>query len=671
MESMTIKFCLRVAALLFSFASVLAQGQNLISCDTNSPDAFGYRCNEFGLQDQCSTFAMFYTNSYFSSLSNLSFYLGVDRKAVSEASGLSTITEYLQKYEPLLIPVECRCNNGIFEGSLRKTTIKGESFYGIAESLEGLTTCKAIQGKNPSLSPWGLPDKVQLLIPVRCSCPSQSELNQGTKLVLSCPVNEGDTVSSLASAFNITIEAILSSNNRTGTFRSERLGPFSTLLIPLNSRPILTPFSNPREPNSGFPSANTTMTNPSNHHSRRSKLRLIGIYTALSSIVVGLSAAAFAVILISRLRKKNPDFCKSGDVELQHLSIRTRSEIKTISEDSLDRFDTQTIDTTPHKMVVETYAIDELKKATEDFSSSNLIEGTVFHGRLNGKNLAIKRTETEMISKIKFELFQEAYYQHPSIIRLFGTCMVDGPDSFLVFEYAKNGTLKDWIHGGLAMKSQFIASCYCFLTWNQRLRICLDVAMSLQFMHHTMNPSYVHRNVKARNIFLDEEFNAKIGNFGMARCTEDDPRDMKYPSSTCSVSQNRGYLAPEYLQHGTISSSTDIFAYGVVLLEVLSGQAPILRDENKGEGTILLSDKIKSILRFDDHEELRKWMDTALGEDYSFDMAVTLAYLARSCVEEDPSRRPKAGEIVEKLSKLIKDLSGREHNLNRVSSSKI
>ncbi|KAF5206546.1 Lysm receptor kinase [Thalictrum thalictroides] len=648
--------------LFFVFVPVFNQGQNLLSCDTNSPDALGYRCN--GLQDQCGTFAMFHINSNFSSLSNLTLYMGLDKKLVSEASGFSTNTEFLPINQPLLIPIDCRCNKGgFFEALLTKTTIKGESFYGIAELLEGLTTCKAIQGKNPSLSPWGLQEMVRLLIPLRCACPSQTELKQGQKFLVSYPINEGDTVSDLASEFHTSIDAMLFSNNKSVSFTPERLESLSTILIPFNSKPVLTSFSDPREPKTGMPS-----TSSSEHHSRRSKLRKVGLYIALSSIIVGVCTVVFVVIWVYRLKNKKPVFYKSDDVELQHLRVRTRSEIKTMSEDSLDRFDTQAMDTTtPHKLVVETYTVEDLKKATEDFNSSNLIEGSVYHGRLNGKNLAIKRIHTETISKIEFELFQEAYHSHPSFSRLLGTCLIDGPDSYLVFEYAKNGSLKDWIHGGLAMKSQFIASCYCFLSWNQRLKICLDVARSLEYMHHIMNPGYVHRNIKSRNIFLDDDFNANVGNFGMARCNEDKVRDAK-TLPVHSLSWNRGYLAPEYLQNGTISSGIDIFSYGVVLLEVLSGQPPIIRDDKKGEGIVLLSDKFKS-MRFDDFEVLRDWMDTALGDAYSFDMAVTLAYLARSCVEEEPSCRPSSREIVEKLSKMVKELSG-EQSISRTSSSK-
>ncbi|KAL5717641.1 hypothetical protein ACHQM5_010621 [Ranunculus cassubicifolius] len=648
-------------ALFFSFLSVFVQGQNLLSCETNSPDAFGYSCKDHALQTQCNTYAMLYTNSHFSSLSNLSLYLGLDRKVILEASGISTSTEFLPRDQPLLIPIHCKCSEDFFGASLTKTTVKGDSFYGISESLEGLTTCKAIQEKNPGTSPWGLADKMQLLIPLRCSCPSESELKKGTKFLISYPINEGDAVSNLASQFNITIEAIVSANERVGTFKSEEIEPYSTLLIPLTSKPLLTPFSNPREPSSGiYGNTSLPISSPSHHHSRTIRLWKIGVSIAVGSIVVAVCVAAFAVILVSRLRKTNPNFCKSDDVELQHLSIRTRSEIKTISESSFGAFDVQALETTPHKMAVESYTIDELKKATEEFNSSNFIEGTTFHGRLSGKNLAIKRTKTEAISKIEFELFQEAYQQNPSIIHLLGTCLVDGPDSFLVFEYAKNGSLKDWLHGGLAMKSQFIASCYCFLTWNQRIKICLDIAVALEYMHHIMIPSYVHRDIKSRNIFLDEEFNAKIGNFGMGRCIEDNKED--------SASWDRGYLAPECLKQGAVSSSADIFAYGVILLEVLSGQPPIVREDKKGEEIVLLSDKFKSILRSDDCRELKEFMDSALGDAYSFDMAVALAYLARSCVLKDPSCRPKAGHIVEKLTKLNKELSG-EQSLSRASSS--
>ncbi|KAI8029725.1 Protein LYK2 [Camellia lanceoleosa] len=651
MATMLTKCQLR-ALIFFFWATVSAAiGNDLLSCDTLSPD---YHCNGNGSPNQCSTFAILRTNSYYSSLSNLSSYLGINRFVLAQANGFSADAEFLPQNQPLLIPIDCKCNGAFFQAVLVKISIRGDSFYSIAESLEGLTTCKAIRVQNPSVSPWDLGDKVQLLIPIKCACPSSSELGQQTKLLISYPVSRGDTISNLALKFNVTPVNILSANNRSGkSFKPERLVPVSTLLIPLKTKPVFGLFVKPQEPNLGFPSTTVPRINP---HKRKSKISLLG--DSMES--KGESEEEYG------------DSMQDGRFGASTTQPKhTNHSEKKVSFDqgSQDTLDGQIIDATPHKMVLETYTIEELKKATEDFNSNNLIEESVFHGRLKGKNLAIKREKTEIVSKIEFGLFQDATHHHPNIIRLIGTCSTDGPDSFLAFEYAKNGSLKDWLHGGLAMKSQFIASCYCFLNWNQRLKICLDIATALQYMHQIMIPSYVHRNIKSKNVFLDEEFNAKIGNFGMARCVEDGVDD-KASCSSDPGSWSKGYLAPECIQQGTTSLSSDVFAYGVVLLEVLSGKTPIIRDDVKGKGSVWLSEKIKLILESENAEELREWMDNTLGDNYSFDAAVTLANLARACVEDDPGLRPSAGEIVEKLSRLVEELPQGEQFSICESSSK-
>ena len=670
---MIITFHMR-ALVCFLWLFVPSLGKDLLSCETTSPDASGYHCIENVSHSQCGTIALILTNSYYSSVSNLTFYLGLNRSVIAEANGFSAETEFLSQDQPLLIPIDCKCKDGYFYAELTKTTIKGESFYGIAQSLEGLTTCKAIQDRNPGVSPWNLDDKARLLIPLRCACPfSSSVVGTEPKLLLSYPVSEGDTISNLASKFNVTIEAIISANNVSSEgFRPQSLTPFTSLLIPINGNPILAPLAKPKEPtNPGFPATSITVISPH----KKSKMWRTELYIGLGGVALVVFIAFAAAFFLIRLKhkKEGENSGKELDMELQHLnlSVRTTSDKKVSFEGSQDVLDGKIIEaTTPRKMLLETYTIEDIRKATEDFNSSNHIEGSVFHGRLNGKNMAIKRTKTEMVSKIDLGLFHDALHHHPNILRLLGTSMLEGPESFLVFEYAKNGSLKDWLHGGLAIKNQFIASCYCFLTWSQRLRICLDVASALQYMHHVMNPSYVHRNIKSRNIFLDEEFGAKVGNFGMAGCVENDTEDPRF-YSTNPVYWSFGYLAPEYVHQGIISPSIDIFAYGVVLLEVLSGQTPISRHNDKGEGSVWLTDKIRSILMSENVNELREWIDSALGENYSFDAAVTVANIARACVEEESSLRPSAREIVEKLSRLVEELpEGEHHMLMSESSSK-
>ncbi|TYH19757.1 hypothetical protein ES288_A05G377700v1 [Gossypium darwinii] len=616
-----------IALVLLIWLLVSPLGQNLLSCNVTSPDALGYRCGINGSEDQCGTFVVLRATSYYSSLSNLSFYLGFNRVAIAEANGFSAQTEFLPRDQPLLLPIDCKCNNGLFHADLTKTTIKGESFY----------------DKNPGVSPWGLGDKVRLVVPLRCACPSPSEVALKARLLLSYPVSPGDTISNLAAAFNTTSETIISANNRSlETFEPESLATFTSLLIPLNGEPL-----------PHFPETSIPIINP---QKKKPRIWKVGVYIAVSGVVIGTIIAVAATFLVIRLKrkKKKQNLSKDDDLELQQLSlsVRTASEKKVSFAGSQDAGDGRLIDSvTPRKALLELYTIEELRKATEDFNPSTQIEGSVYHGHLNGKSMAIRRTKTENISKVKTRFFTDATHHHPNIIRLLGTCVTEGSHSFWFFEYAKNGSLKDWLHGGLAMKNQFIASCYCFLTWKQRLKII-------------MNPSYVHRNIKSRSIFLDEDLNAKIGNFGMARCVED---DTKYPDlSTNPSSWSLGYLAPEYLHQGVISPGIDIFAYGIVLLEILSGQTPISRPDKKGGGNVWLSEKIKAILQSesaDEFVELRAWMDSALGENYSFDMAVTLANLARACTEEDPCLRPSAGEIVDRLSRSVEEPTEGEHTL--------
>lgn len=671
MAAQIIELLFKVLLLFMCFFVSTILGQTLLNCETSSPDAFGYPCNEYKSLKRCGTFVILRTNSYFSSLLNLSFYLNINRFVIAQANGFSAETEFLHKDQPLLIPIECKCNGGLFHSELTKTTVKGESFYEIAQSFEGLTTSKAIKERNPGVSPFHIEDKVTISIPLHCACPS-FEGGSPSKLLLTYPVKQGDKISSLASQFNITEEAIVSANIISiRSLRREVLIPLTSILIPLNREPILGPLAKSSELNLHFPTKNIPVISP---HRKRKKMRKIGLYIAISGIIIGVSIAIVAAFMVIQLKKKKQIPLKGGvqDLELQQLSlsVRTTSDKKVSFEGSQDPFDqSQVINTTPRNLLVENYNVDELRKATEDFNSSNHIEGSVYHGRLNGKNLAIIRIKPNMISKIDFALLHDAaVHHHPNIISLLGTCLTEGLDSFLVFEYARNGSLKDWLHGVLAIKNQFIASCYCFLTWNQRLKICLDVAMALKHMHHKMEPSYIHRHIKSRNIFLDEEFNAKIGSFGLARCAEDDIEGPLYSSNP--TTWGLGYLAPEFVHQGVISASLDIFAYGVVLLEILSGKTPISRPDEKGGGSVWLSEKIRCLLKSENADELKEWMDNALGDNYSFDSAVTLVNLARVCTEEDPSLRPNAEEIVEKMSRMVEESNEGEQSLTSESSSK-
>ncbi|KAL9162898.1 hypothetical protein ABFS82_06G007900 [Erythranthe guttata] len=632
------------AFVIFVHALVLSVlGNKFHGCQTKSSQGY-YICNGI-FRGSCSTYAVLRANSdTYSSLSNLSSLLNISPSVIAQANGgfsLAGPTAVVFSIgQPILIPINCNCNannnGGFFEAQVTRTTVEGESFDGIARSFEGLTTCQGIHRRNPSISSAkNLNGGIGLSIPLKCACPLSSiSSDEFNKNLVSYPVKQGDTLAQLALQFNVTTQAIVSANNlhSKGGFN---LINNATLLIPVQGKPNIIGFFSPKpQPqNPSFRQPPPTIQ-PQISHKKKTHKKNFGVVLAFIVIVLLIiSTSIFSAIVyfcIKYWKKKRHDSIKKENWDqLKGLSLSVRTSTDKKLEDP--------------NMLIGNFSYEDLQMATDNFGSSNLIEGSVFHGRLNGKNMAIKRTPSHFVSRIDFRLFNEMIHQN--IIRVLGTCVLDGPDSFVVFEYAENGSLKDWIHGGLAIKSQFISSCNCFLKFKQRLKICLNVATALYYMHFVTKPSYVHRNIRSRNIFLDENFNAKLGNFGMANCVEHVYEDQEL----C----NKGYLAPEYVGEGIISPSIDVFAYGVVLLEVLSGKPAVRRGE--GSLVIKLCDEIKRVLKSE--EELKAWFDNAfLGEEYSFERGVVVAKLAVACVEDEPSLRPDAGEIVDQMLRLVEEL---------------
>ncbi|KAK1306292.1 Protein LYK5 [Acorus calamus] len=280
------------------------------------------------------------------------------------------------------------------------------------------------------------------------------------------------------------------------------------------------------------------------------------------------------------------------------------------------------------------YKYGDLQRATGDFDEEHRIKGSVFRGSINGDYAAIKRMGGDVSNEIKIL----KNINHSSVIRLSGFCLHEGV-TWLVYEYAENGSLSDWIHD-TNRKS---------LGWKQRVRMAYDVADGLNYLHNYTNPPYVHKDLKSSNIVLDGEFKAKIANFGLARSTEDGEEAVHL---TRRVVGTQGYMAPEYLEHGLITPKIDAFAYGVVLLELLSGREAatlIVQDGKKHD--LLLWESIEGILEGDDvREKLKGFIDPCLKNDYPFELAFAMAQLAMRCVARDPGSRLSVREAFMSIS---------------------
>ena len=233
---------------------------------------------------------------------------------------------------------------------------------------------------------------------------------------------------------------------------------------------------------------------------------------------------------------------------------------------------------------------------------------------------------------------------HTNIIRLSGFC-VHGGNTYLVYEHAENGSLTDWLHDNKYPGSSPLA-------WKQRVQIAYDVADALNYLHNYTNPPYIHKNLKTGNILLDSSFRAKISNFGLARTLENQDKEGGV-QLTRHVVGTHGYMAPEYMEDGVIAPKLDVFAFGVVILELLSGREASNDKHGGGDEEELLSASIRRVTEGDNvREKLRGFVDPSLRHEYPLDIAFSMAQLAKNCVAHRLNSRPAMPEVFMTLSKI-------------------
>ncbi|KAG8094856.1 hypothetical protein GUJ93_ZPchr0012g21513 [Zizania palustris] len=290
------------------------------------------------------------------------------------------------------------------------------------------------------------------------------------------------------------------------------------------------------------------------------------------------------------------------------------------------------------------YEYGELERATAGFAEEHRIgNSSVYRAVINGEVAAVKRVAGD----VGAEVTVLGRVSHSCLVRLSGLCVNRG-DTYLVFELAENGALSEWLHADGGADGDVGRA----LSWRQRMQVAFDVAGGLNYLHNYTIPPYVHKNLKRSNVLLDAHLRAKVSNFGMARAGGG-------AQMTEHVVGTQGYLAPEYLEHGLIGPQLDVFAFGVVLLELLSGkEAAPARDGEDGGGesgkAILLWEEAEVLVV--DGEEARgrvaAFMDARLRGDYPMEVALSMVALALRCVAREPRARPLMGEAFLTLSAL-------------------
>ncbi|XP_013633904.1 probable receptor-like protein kinase At1g80640 isoform X2 [Brassica napus] len=359
------------------------------------------------------------------------------------------------------------------------------------------------------------------------------------------------------------------------------------------------------------------------------KKLLIGLIISSSSLgIVILICFGFWMYC----RKKAPKPIKIPDAESGTSSfsmfVRRLSSIKTQRTSSnqgyVQRFDSKT-----------------LEKATGGFKDSNVIGqggfGCVYKASLDSNTKAAVKKIENVSQEAKREFQNEvellSKIQHSNIISLLGSAS-EINSSFVVYELMEKGSLDDQLHG---------PSCGSALTWHMRMKIALDTARGLEYLHEHCRPPVIHRDLKSSNILLDSSFNAKISDFGLAVSVG------VHGSNNIKLSGTLGYVAPEYLLDGKLTDKSDVYAFGVVLLELLLGRRPVEK---------LSPSQCQSLVtwampQLTDRSKLPNIVDPVIKDTMDLKHLYQVAAMAVLCVQPEPSYRPLITDVLHSLVPLV------------------
>ncbi|KAK6132653.1 hypothetical protein DH2020_033605 [Rehmannia glutinosa] len=274
------------------------------------------------------------------------------------------------------------------------------------------------------------------------------------------------------------------------------------------------------------------------------------------------------------------------------------------------------------------YSYKELQIATENFNLANKIGaggfGSVYKGKLNDGTLAaikvLSAQSEQGVREFLNEIVAISGLEHANLVKLYGCC-TEGEQRILVYGYLENNSLAQTLlrrHSNLKF------------SWKIRTRICIGVAQGLAFLHDEVEPHIVHRDIKASNILLDKDFTPKISDFGLAKLF---PATMTHVSTR--VAGTFGYLAPEYAIRGKLTRKADIYSFGVLLLEIVSGRCNTNKRLPVDEQNLL-----ETAWALYEKGMLIQLVDKALEGDFNADEACRYLKIGLLCTQDMPKNRP-------------------------------
>ncbi|XP_059277813.1 G-type lectin S-receptor-like serine/threonine-protein kinase At4g27290 [Lycium ferocissimum] len=286
--------------------------------------------------------------------------------------------------------------------------------------------------------------------------------------------------------------------------------------------------------------------------------------------------------------------------------------------------------------IVPFFSFESILAATNQFSEANMLGqggfGPVYKGKfLGGREIAVKRLSTQSrqgIEEFTNEVLLIARVQHRNLVKLLGYCVKGRNEKIVLYEFMLNKSLDTFI---------FDQQNRALLDWKKRFDIIVGIARGMSYLHHDSRLTIIHRDLKTSNILLDEGMNPKISDFGLARIVQGD-----YTlANTTKIAGTCGYMSPEYMLNGVFSTKSDVFSFGVIILEIVSGR------RNTGfyqcEEAMNL---IQYAWRLWTAEKAITMVDESLLETCNMDEALKCINIGLLCVQEHPCQRPSMSSVI-------------------------
>ncbi|TYJ48252.1 hypothetical protein E1A91_A01G048600v1 [Gossypium mustelinum] len=284
------------------------------------------------------------------------------------------------------------------------------------------------------------------------------------------------------------------------------------------------------------------------------------------------------------------------------------------------------------------FSLRQIKAATNNFDVANKIGeggfGPVYKGTLaDGTVIAVKQLSAKSKQgnrEFVNEIGMISALQHPHLVKLFGCC-IEGNQLLLIYEYMENNSLARALFGPL--------ECQLKLDWPTRRKICIGIARGLAYLHEESRLKIVHRDIKATNVLLDKHLNPKISDFGLAKLDEEDNTHI-----STRVAGTYGYMAPEYAMRGYLTDKADVYSFGIVILEIVSGRSNT--NCRPKEESFYLLDWVH-VLK--EEGNLLGLVDPRLGSNYNKEEVMTMINVAFLCTDVNAATRPAMSSVVSML----------------------